>query len=85
MNIHASNHITQPIRTHHIESSNLEAVGYDTKSDTLEVDFKGGRAYQYYDVPRSTYNGLTHSRSKGHYFAEHIRDQFEYTRIDNEA
>jgi len=35
-----------------VESSNLASVGYDVENEILEVEFKHGRVYQYFDVPK---------------------------------
>ena len=35
-----------------LESSMLYAVGYGSKTHTLEVVFNTGGIYQYYDVPQ---------------------------------
>ena len=34
-----------------VESSNLASIGYDEASMVLEVEFKHGGIYQYFDVP----------------------------------
>ena len=34
-----------------VSSSNVAAVGYDARSSTLEVEYKGGSVYQYLGVP----------------------------------
>ena len=41
-----------------VVSSNIEAIGYDERSRTLEVCFKNGRVYQYFDVPLDVYRDL---------------------------
>lgn len=50
-----------------VVSSNLRSVGYDETSGTLEVEFHGGRIYQYFDVPASIYHGLMAADSHGTY------------------
>ena len=34
-----------------VSSSNLASVGYDPNSETLEIEFKGGTIYRYFNVP----------------------------------
>ena len=41
-----------------VSSSNLADVGYDPATQTLEVGFKNGRIYQYFDVPEHIRDGL---------------------------
>lgn len=64
-----------------VNSSNLQSVGYDPSSGTLEIEFKNGSIYQYPGVPASIYQGLMAAPSHGTYFARYIRDQYAYTRI----
>ena len=37
----------------HVNSSNLESVGYDPTTQTLEIEFLNGGLYQYSGVPES--------------------------------
>ena len=64
-----------------VSSSNLSSVGYDFFSQTLEIEFHGGRVYQYYDVPAAAFSGLMSAFSKGSYFYRNIRKSYRYSRI----
>lgn len=64
-----------------VESSNLSKIRYDNESRTLEIEFKGGRRYQYFDVPERVFDGLRKADSHGSYFHEHIRGSFRYARL----
>ena len=55
-----------------VQSSNIRSIGYDEKSQLLEVEFKNGRIYHYYDVPHQEYNGLMNASSHGRYLASEI-------------
>jgi len=35
-----------------VSSSNISSVGYDPKTQTLEVEFHNGGVYQYFNVPQ---------------------------------
>jgi hypothetical protein len=59
-----------------IDSSNLASVGYDPGSMILEVEFKKGTCYQYFDVPQSIYDEMMASPSKGTYLNTVIKKQF---------
>ena len=37
-----------------VSSSSLAEIGYDGSTQTMEVCFKSGRIYQYFDVRRSS-------------------------------
>jgi len=64
-----------------ISSSNLVSVGYDENTRTLEVEFKGGSVYQYFDVPRTVLDELINSGSAGSYFASNIKNSYRYSRL----
>ncbi|AHG43241.1 MULTISPECIES: KTSC domain-containing protein [Pseudomonas] len=64
-----------------VSSSNVESVGYDEDSETLEVEFKNGTLYQYFDVPQSAFNGLVNADSVGGYLAENIKGVYRYSRV----
>jgi len=62
-------------------SSNLKSVGYDMNTKTLEIEFKNGSVYQYYEVPLDVYEGLMKAPSHGKFFHAHIRNVYRYKRI----
>ncbi|NUN14265.1 MAG: KTSC domain-containing protein [Myxococcales bacterium] len=64
-----------------VQSSNLTAVGYDPKTQTLEVEFQHGGVYQYRNVPETVYDELLNSPSKGQFFYYNIRGAFPYYRV----
>ncbi len=64
-----------------VESSVLRAVRYDRAAHVLEVIFRNGRPYHFETVPPEEYDNLLNSRSKGHYFLDHIRDVYPYWRF----
>ena len=47
------------------ESSNVSAYGYNERSKTLAVVFKGGGEYRYLNVDKTAYDFLLKSPSKG--------------------
>ena len=64
-----------------VSSSNIRSIGYDSESNTLEIEFHSGGVYQYFGVPESIYNELMHAPSHGSYFHRHIRDQYRWTKM----
>ena len=65
-----------------VESSSVDAVGYDPARGTLYVRFLGsGHAYAYYDVPAPVYKELMASNSKGRFVNLHIKGAYEYRRL----
>lgn len=64
-----------------VRSSNLHSVGYNLWSRTLEIQFRNGRIYQYFDVPWEVYAGLMNAGSHGRFFAIFIRAGYAFRRI----
>ncbi len=68
-----------------VESSNIVSVGYNPKSKVLEICFKGGRVYQYYQVTDRVYQGMMVSQSKGKYFHKMIKGKYTYKQVTEKA
>lgn len=64
-----------------MSSSNIESVGYDPDSRVLEVEFRGGRLYRYFDVPEEEYDGLMSAESHGKYLAGRIKDRYKHQKL----
>ncbi len=64
-----------------VQSSNLNSLGYDAISQTLEIAFNSGGIYQYYGVPLSVYQGLMAATSHGQYFHAYIKDVYRYVKV----
>jgi hypothetical protein len=50
-----------------VESSMIQAVGYDSETHILEVVFHSGQTYCYEDVPSEVHQELMAADSKGQY------------------
>ena len=59
-----------------VESSMIQAVGYDSKTRMLEVLFNSGRIYCYEGVPPKIYKELMAAESKGRYMRSEIINVF---------
>ena len=64
-----------------VESSMVHAIGYDSKSRTLEVVFNSGRTYVYDDVPPKVYKELMAAGSKGRYMRAGIIDCYSCSEL----
>lgn len=62
----------------HVVSKNLESVGYDPLSLTLEVRFLDGSVYAYKNVPEALFKALMAAPHKGEFFRENIRGNKKY-------
>lgn len=56
-----------------VKSSNLKAVGYDSTTKALTVEFNNGAKWRYDDVDAKHHTGLMGADSPGVYFHTHIR------------
>ena len=64
-----------------VASTNLQSVGYDEGTRTLEVQFVNGRVYQYYGVPENMHTQLMQAPSKGQFFNAYIRNSYPFSRV----
>ncbi|MDR3540475.1 MAG: KTSC domain-containing protein [Desulfosporosinus sp.] len=68
-----------------VSSSNVEQFRYDEDSQTLEVEFKSGARYQYFDVPNPVYEGFVSEAnsggSAGKYLNLNIKGHYRYAKV----
>jgi hypothetical protein len=64
-----------------VTSSSIASVGYDDAADVLEVEFREGYVYRYFDVPEGVAREFLCSPSLGRYLNAHIRDAYRYVRL----
>ncbi len=64
-----------------VSSSNLVSVGYNPDSETLEVEFKSGLIYEYYNVPQFMHERLMQAPSIGTFFNAEIRNCFAASKV----
>ena len=67
----------EPIKTKPVESSNLAAIGYDPATQTLQVDFKSGKRFQYAGVPAEVFAEFEKAESVGKFFNGVIKFEFD--------
>ncbi|MGW4928262.1 KTSC domain-containing protein [Agromyces sp. NPDC004153] len=61
-----------------VQSSNVEAIGYDADSSELWVQYWGGKTYIYDNVPDSTYHELIGASSIGSYMNRQIKPNYQF-------
>lgn len=71
------------MRRQPIESSAISSVGYDPRSEVLEVEFSSGAVYDYFGVPPGIYRSLLKAPSKGKYVSRRIRDRYRFERREH--
>lgn len=87
-----------------VQSENLTSVGFDDETTAqtiagndertgmLEVEFKGGRVYQYSHVPAALFEAMMDLSAKraagdreasvGRFFVKHVRNDYFCKRVD---
>ena len=65
-----------------VNSTILLSVGYDSDVNILELEFASKDVYKYYNVPGYIYLGLMLAASYGTYFNQHIKDVYDYNKVN---
>jgi hypothetical protein len=64
-----------------VSASNIRFVGYDSSSQTLEVEFTSGSIIQYSRVSPEVHRRLMAAPSPGSYFKDNIEEEYTARRI----
>jgi hypothetical protein len=64
-----------------VNSSKIRAVGYDPKSQTLEVEFSDGKLIQYRGVSPEAHRQFMAAPSPASFFEDKIDESFPSSRI----
>ena len=65
---------------HFVDSSNVEAIGYDPDTRELYVQFIKSGNYVYVDVEEWVYDEFLQAESKGQYLNQNIKGVYNYHR-----
>jgi len=71
---------TQCVSHKNVGSSAFSSLGYSEEVGILEVEFKNGAVYRYFDVSSSAYERLMSASSLGRHLHRWIRGQYRYTK-----
>lgn len=66
-----------------VTSSNIVSIGYDAEQQRLEVEFKGGRVYEYAEVPAEKHEALMRADSVGSFFARQVKNVYPCKRLSD--
>jgi hypothetical protein len=64
-----------------LNSTLLQSAGYQDQLTLLELEFRDGAVYHYFDVSPQTFQELLRAPSKGAYFNACIRHRFACCKI----
>ena len=66
----------------YVDSSNVEAIGFDRDNQELHVRFlKSGDTYVYYNVEEWVFHEFLQADSKGIYLNANIKGSYEYSKL----
>jgi len=64
-----------------VDSSNIEAVGYDAENAEIYVRFLSGSTYVYTGAEQAVFEGLLHADSIGSYFNREIKNTYDCNQL----
>ena len=65
-----------------VDSSNVEAIGYDPDAQEIHVRFfKSGETYVYYGVEEWVFQEFMQADSKGIYLNTNIKGRYQYGKL----
>ena len=65
-----------------VSSHSLAEIGYDAETKTLEVLFRNGGLYRYYDVPEFVHGRLMRAESRGRFVNLEIKDRYREAKVE---
>jgi hypothetical protein len=65
----------------YVDSSNIEAIGYNSDAQELHIQFLSGATYVYYGVPEHIYEEIMDAPSRGSYLNRVIKGVYKYAKI----
>jgi hypothetical protein len=65
-----------------VDSSNIEAIGYESSTMELHVRFsKSGKTYVYYSVEEHVHSEFMQSDSKGSFLNSRIKHNYQFAEL----
>ena len=64
-----------------VDSRVFTSAAYRADARQMDLRFRDGDIYRYFDVPVQVYEAFRAAESKGRYFARHIRNRFRYEQV----
>lgn len=63
-------------------SSIITSVGYNDQENIMEIEFKrNSRVWRYQNIPNEVWEQFEQSHSKGKYFLNEIRENYQRKRV----
>ena len=64
----------------YVDSSNVEAIGYDEEAQELHVRFLSGGTYIYHEVPKDVFEDLRVASSTGSFLNRVVKGVYGFTK-----
>lgn len=64
-----------------VDSSNIAAIGFDSETETLRIEFNDGSIYEYFDVPNHVFEEFKGAESKGKFGHKFIYKVYEQEKL----
>ena len=69
-------------KMHRVDSTSIEAIGYDRRTGELYVRFlESGHTYVYREVEDGVFEKFLCASSKGNYFNREIKGEYSYYQV----
>ncbi len=66
-----------------VVSSNVDSVGYDPATGSMEIRFRNGGHYRSAGkIPAHLHAGLMAAESKGKFWHAHLKGKFEFEKVE---
>lgn len=66
-----------------VKSSDISAIGYDEKSQILEIKFHSGGVYEYSEIPKDLHESLIWAPSIGKYYNQNIKGRLPSRKLES--
>jgi hypothetical protein len=65
-----------------VVSSNIAAIGFDDKTNTMHVKFTNGQMYEAVGAKQVDFDNFKLAKSKGSHFAKILKRAFVWTKVN---
>ena len=70
------------LRLQPVDSSAVEAIGYNGHERLLDIRYPSGEVYRYFDVSPQRHRALLEAESIGRYVNEHIKPNYRFEKLN---
>jgi hypothetical protein len=83
--IDACHNLKEDKRTYtEAESSNTREISFNAADNTMDVTFRNGGHYRYFDVPADVYQNAIAAESIGSFMAKQIKGKYRYAHVNGD-